>query len=70
MKRLLKGIHRLYTCDDNERVLDQAYVVVVRDKIAELGSGAAPAGDFDEIIDLEGCLVAPGFVNVHHHFRA
>lgn len=43
------------------------YVVIEDGKITGTGSGAAPAGDFDETIDAGGNYVSPGFIDMHTH---
>jgi cytosine/adenosine deaminase-related metal-dependent hydrolase len=68
MTLLLREISAVYTCDDLDQILRDAYIVVSDGRIAEVASGQAPKGPYDEIIDLEGCIVFPGFVNVHQHF--
>ncbi len=68
MRRLLHSIDALYTCDDAHLALSDAYIVVDGERIAEIGAGTPPAGDFDDTIDLSGTLVVPGLVNMHHHF--
>jgi len=67
MKQLLHAIGTLYTCDDDDRVLRGAYLVVENGRIAEVGTGK-PAGDFDVVEDMADQLVLPGFVNLHHHY--
>lgn len=67
MRQLLFNIDALHTCDDQGHVFRGGYVVVEDGKIAATGSGM-PEGDFDVKIDLSGCIVLPGFVNLHHHF--
>lgn len=67
MRRLLHNIGWLYSCDARDLVLRDAHVVVEDGRIAALGPGR-PDGDFDQTEDLDGALLVPGFVNVHHHF--
>ncbi|MFD8493500.1 8-oxoguanine deaminase [Amycolatopsis sp. NPDC059657] len=43
------------------------YVVISGERIAAVGAGEAPAGEYDERVDGRGCLVTPGLVNTHHH---
>ena len=55
------------------RLLDQAGeragdVRVADGRITEVGSGLAP-DDGDELIDATGCVVCPGFVDLHTHLR-
>lgn len=68
MRRLLHDIDALYTCDDAHTALANAYVVVDGERVAEVGAGVPPQGDFDERIDLSGTVAMPGLVNTHHHF--
>lgn len=67
MRQLLHNIGTLYTCDAQDRVLVNAFVVVEDGRIAAVGEGL-PDGDFDQREDLGGALLLPGFVNIHHHF--
>ncbi len=50
-------------------VLDHADVVVEDGRIAAVGRGVAQA-DIGEIIDAEGQIVAPGYIDVHVHGSA
>lgn len=68
MRILLKNIKALYTCDDQSKVLRNAYLVTCDGVIEEVSAGIAPTGIFDREVDLAGCIVMPGFVNIHHHF--
>lgn len=58
----------------NGRVMDPksgfdqiADVVLDEGKIVSVG--AETKGEFDQIIDAKGCIVAPGLIDVHVHFR-
>lgn len=68
MRRLLHDIDALYTCDDADTALGGAWIVTDGERIAEVGAGAPPEGQFDERIDLSGTVAMPGLVNMHHHF--
>ncbi|WJR80861.1 amidohydrolase family protein [Bradyrhizobium sp. NP1] len=65
---LLKNIGTLHTCDDRRQVLKHAYLVIDGNIIREVDAGTAPDGVFDSEVDLAGCIVMPGLVNIHHHF--
>lgn len=77
MKLLIKNIGMLATAagtsarcgkDQGEIIkVNNAWIEVEDDKIKACGEGAAPAGDFDEVIDAEGKLVTPGLVDAHTH---
>ena len=68
MATIVENIGRLYTCDDADAVLDNAWIIIEGRKISALGSGPPPEGDYRERIDLKGAVAFPGFVNAHHHF--
>jgi cytosine/adenosine deaminase-related metal-dependent hydrolase len=69
MPRLaLTRISHLYTCDDRDRVIDDAAIIVDGGRIEAVGKlDELQLGDA-EIIELPGRVVFPGFVNTHHHF--
>src|SRR3954447_1868441 len=68
MRGLLENIDALYTCDDSNRILRRAWVVVEGGEIQAIGAGPAPEGEFDERLDMTGSVAMPGLINTHHHF--
>ncbi|MGK5684989.1 amidohydrolase family protein [Actinoplanes sp. URMC 104] len=54
------------TMDDSHTVLENADVLVVGDRIAEVGHGLT-APDGDEEIDASGGILMPGMVDTHRH---
>src|SRR3981189_1459105 len=67
MRRLIENIDALYTCDDRDRVLKRAWMVIEGAKVAALGEGPAPAEEFAERIDLTGSVAMPGLINTLQH---
>ena len=66
MKNILIKNGRLI---DPVQNIDKKFDVAVTDgKIAWLGNGIPPKGDY-EIIDASGQIVAPGFIDLHTHLR-
>ena len=55
---------------DEEQVVENAYVVVADGRIAEIGAGEPPQGDFNARHDLSGRYGLPGFVDAHAHITA
>jgi cytosine/adenosine deaminase-related metal-dependent hydrolase len=58
------------TVDAERRELEDGHIVLDGDRIAVVGSGAAPAewlGRAERRIDARGHLATPGLVNCHHH---
>lgn len=47
---------------------DRLDLVISGGRIDEIGSGIKVSSD-DEVIDAEGCLVLPGLIDMHVHFR-
>ncbi|MFO7881619.1 MAG: 8-oxoguanine deaminase [Kosmotogaceae bacterium] len=64
---LLKNIDYLATMDRHETELTNAYIVINNNVITKIGEGDPPLTNIDDIIDLQGYVVLPGFVNTHHH---
>ncbi len=55
---------------DNIEVLEDAYIVIEKDKIIAVGEGTVPKEYLvptTEMVDLSGKLVSPGFVDSHTH---
>lgn len=65
---LLRRIGWLYTCDDRHALLENAWLHVVDGRVSALGREPCPIPAADRSIDLPGCIVVPGLVNLHHHF--
>ena len=53
----------------NEGQSFDGFVVIEGDCIKSIGKGEAPRGDNDETVDATGCLVLPGIIDDHVHFR-
>ncbi len=53
------------TCDDDGTEHPEGWLVVDKDLISEVGTGAEPAAATR--VDLGGAVVTPGLVNTHHH---
>ena len=62
---LIRNIARLVTCDDADRVLQNADVYCENGLIKNIGQNLAVTAD--EIIDGSHMLCYPGLVNTHHH---
>jgi 8-oxoguanine deaminase len=67
-RTLLHSIQRLYTCNDAHEILRDAWILVDGRVIAAFGEGAPPPVEVRDSVDLAGCIVTPGLINVHHHF--
>ena len=65
MKTLLKQVHTLVTCDDSDRILTGADVLLDGPAIAAIGYDLP--SDADTVIDAGNLFVYPGLVNTHHH---
>ena len=53
----------------NEGQSFDGFVVIEGACIKSIGKGEAPRGDYDETVDATGCLVLPGIIDDHVHFR-
>jgi len=65
---LLKNIHTLVTMDDQRRELHNVVLLIKDGFIHFIGDEKDVPVTTDEVIDLSGHIVFPGFVNTHHHF--
>ncbi|KPA35362.1 cytosine deaminase, partial [Fusarium langsethiae] len=56
------------TVDPQSQVLENTDILVKDGKIAALGQDlSTPFEDSVSVIDAQGCIVTPGFVDGHHH---
>ncbi|WP_420431042.1 amidohydrolase family protein [Hyphobacterium sp.] len=55
---------------DNRTVTPDSYILVEDGRIADVGAGPRPAGDFATEYDLSGTYALPGFVDAHAHITA
>ena len=62
---LIKNIHQLVTCDDEDRVLHNADLYCEDGFIKAIGTALDICAD--EVIDGSHMLCYPGLVNTHHH---
>ena len=54
----------------NERVTQRGSLVVCNDRIERICTDdSQPEGPFDEVVDATGCIVMPGVIDTHVHFR-
>ena len=58
----------LVTMDEQRREMMDAGLFIRDGMIEQVGQTADLPGEADEILDLDGHLVAPGLINTHHHF--
>ena len=65
---LIKNIEMLVTMDDRRRELKHASLFIKDGFIQAIGDAKDLPQTADEILDLSGHIVFPGFVNTHHHF--
>ena len=63
---LIKNAAHIVTCDDRDRVLQNACILIRDGAIASLGS-ELPRESADRVVDAAGCIVYPGLINTHHH---
>jgi 5-methylthioadenosine/S-adenosylhomocysteine deaminase len=67
MSTLLISGGTILTSDDDNRVIENGYVLVDGNIIVEVGSGQPTVSDCDDVIDARGKLICPGFINAHTH---
>ena len=65
---LIKNIDVLVTMDDQRRELTHTNLYIKDGFIQAIGSLTELPDTADEVLDLSGYIVFPGFVNTHHHF--
>lgn len=56
---------KIYTMEDE--VIEKGYIITENSKIKKVKSGEAPQLEYDEVYDLEGKIVVPGFIDAHSH---
>lgn len=64
---LIKNIHTLVTCDDQDLVLNQVNLYAEDGVIKTISTTTSPMPQADEVIDATGMIVYPGLINTHHH---
>lgn len=67
MKTLIKNITCVVTCDDDDRMLKDASIIIEDGLIKEICKNTPDVTGFDEVIDGTGMYCYPGLINTHHH---
>jgi len=65
-RKLIKGGF-LYTADRSNRVIPDAWVYIVGDKVAAIGAMGEAMPEADVVINAKGKMILPGLVNAHWH---
>ncbi|MFN2303700.1 MAG: amidohydrolase family protein, partial [Anaerolineales bacterium] len=65
---LLKNIEVLVTMDAQRRELHKTNLLIKNGFIQAIGNGSEMPDSADDVLDLSGHIVLPGFINTHHHF--
>ncbi len=65
---LIKNIDLLVTMDEDRRELHHASIFIKDGFIQAIGDLKDLPPGADQILDLSGHIVFPGFINTHHHF--
>jgi cytosine/adenosine deaminase-related metal-dependent hydrolase len=65
---LIKNIEMLVTMDDQRRELSHTNLYIENGFIKAIGDTQELSESIDQVLDLSGHIVFPGFVNTHHHF--
>ena len=66
MKRLLTHARILTMKEEESRPLENAWLLIDGEIIAQVGTGN-PEIDADEVVNMQGRLLLPGWVNTHGH---
>ncbi|WP_050027288.1 8-oxoguanine deaminase [Verrucomicrobium sp. BvORR034] len=66
---LVRNAAMLVTMDGQRRELKDAGLYAVDGIIQQMGASASLPTTADEVLDLSGQIVLPGFVNTHHHLN-
>jgi len=65
---MIKNIETLVTMDDQRRELHHTNLYIKDGFIKAIGDLKDMPVEVDQVLDLSGHIVFPGFVNTHHHF--
>lgn len=66
MSMLIKNA-QIITMNDDQLIISRGYLRMEGNLISEIGSGDAPSGPFERVIEGQGRVVLPGFINTHNH---
>ena len=66
-KILIKNIACIVTCDDSDRMLKDASILIEDGLFKRISQEALDEAGCDEVIDGTGMYCYPGLINTHHH---
>ncbi|MFN2362178.1 MAG: 8-oxoguanine deaminase [Marinobacter sp.] len=64
---LLKNARVIATMDDDQREIENGYILIRGNRIETVGPSEDCPNQADRTIDLSGHVVIPGLINTHHH---